>query len=80
MQNIEVDVYDEKQGTVIGKKTLKTDDKVLYYATDGEKYALLKCSDGTLCRVECVFNDTDYYSKVNGIKLEELFDGTIFAG
>ena len=80
LQNIEVDVYDEKQGTVIGKKTLKTDDKVLYYATDGEKYALLKCSDGTLCRVECVFNDTDYYSKVNGIKLEELFDGTIFAG
>lgn len=80
LQNIEVDVYDEKQGTVNGKKTLKTNEEVFYYATDGEKYALLKCSDGTICRVECVFDNEEYYNKVNGIKLEELFDGIIFAG
>lgn len=80
LQGIELDVYHIEQNKVTGKKTLQPGEQVFYYATDNEKYALLKCSDGTLCRVECVFDDTDYYSKVNGIKLEELFDGIIFAG
>lgn len=80
LQDIEADVYDEKKGAVTGKKTLKAGDEVLYYSTDNERYALLKCSDGTICRVEVVFDDEEWCQTVNGIKLEELFEGLIYAG
>ena len=80
LQGIELDVYDIKQNKVTGKKTLQPGEQVFYYATDNEKYALLKCFDDTICRVEGGFDEDEYYYMVNGIILEELFDGTLFAG
>ena len=79
LKDLEVDVYDEQSGSVKGTKVLKNGDTVLYYATDNLKYAYLKCSDGTKCRVECG-HDSMFNFKVNGFSVDEIFDGIVFAG
>lgn len=80
LQDLEADIYDEGNNTVNGKKTLKEGDKVMYCATDCEEYALLRTADGTMVRVESAHDGDSYRFIVNGIKLEELFDGLFFAG
>jgi len=79
LKDFEVDVYDEENDEIKGKKTLKSGEKVLYWATDDIKYGYLKCADGTICRVEGG-HDSSYKFKVNGFSIEEVFDGVIFAG
>ena len=51
-----------------------------YYSTDNERFALLKCSDGTICRVEAVYDSDLGYIAIDGVNIEEIFDGIIFAG
>lgn len=80
LQDLEADIYDEKTEKVNGKKTLKKGDKVIYCATDCEEYALLRAADGTLLRIQSVRDENEYRFTINGMKLEELFDGLFFAG
>lgn len=80
LQKFDVDVYDKEGDRITSARTLKAGEKVVYISTDDEQYALLKCQDGTVCRVEYGFNDEEFCYMVNGIKLEELFDGIMFAG
>ena len=80
LQDLEAEVYDEKKNTINGNKTLKAGDEVLYYSTDNERFALLKCSDGTICRVEAVYDSDLGYIAIDGVNIEEIFDGIIFAG
>ena len=69
----------EENDEIKGKKTLKSGEEVLYWATDDIKYGYLKCADGTICRVEGG-HDSSYKFKVNGFSIEEVFDGVIIAG
>ena len=78
--DFEVEVYDEKEDKVTGTKNLITGEKVLYFGTDNEKYGLLQCEDGSICRVEYGFDEDLFQITVNGQILEEVFDGIIFAG
>lgn len=80
LADMQVDVYDEKEDKITATKTLKTGDKVVYISTDGEKYGLLKCQDGTVCRVEYRFDTEKYKMTVNGMTIEEVFEGIMYAG
>jgi len=80
LQDMEVDVYDEKGDKITGTKALKTGDKVIYTGTDGETYGLLKCQDGTVCRMEYRFDDEKARMTVNGMVIEEVFEGIMYAG
>ncbi|MBQ4527571.1 MAG: DUF3298 domain-containing protein [Clostridia bacterium] len=80
LKDFDADVYDENKDKITGKRTLHKGDKVVYVGTDGDKYGLLKCPDGTVCRVEYAFDDETYYITVNGINIDEIFDGVIYGG
>lgn len=57
---------------------LKKGDRVVYYRTDGSYQADLRLQDGSLVRV-CI-NHEDGEWTINGIALEEVFDGVMFGG
>ena len=48
------------------------------YRSDGESYVDCKTKDGKYVRI--VLDNSDWPIKINGIELEEAFDGIIFAG
>lgn len=77
-QNFEADVIDEISGEKLAGTTVKAGDSVLYYRTDGESVADFKLSDGSVVRVNV--DKTNWPRTISGIDIEELFDGTLFAG
>ena len=81
LSDLEADVYDMEKGKRTGKKkTLKQGEKVTYIATDNEAYGYLKTSDGTVICVEAVFDKENYWYVIDGVNIEEIFDGVMYAG
>ena len=67
-----------EDGKTTGTTKLKTGDKALYYRTDGENWADLKLSDGRIVRVNPKHGDGEW--TLDGINLEEVFEGIVFGG
>ena len=68
----------DEDGNEIGKFTLKAGTKATYYRTDNVSYGDLLLDDGTIVRFNV--DHSDWPVTVNGIDLEEAFDGIVFAG
>lgn len=79
MQDIEAEKYDTETGTAGGKSVIASGSEVAYIATDGERYALLNTLDGTF-RIETASSEDSAYPVINGVSIEEIFDGILFAG
>lgn len=79
LQDIETESYDEEKGTVNGKVILKKGSEVVYIGTDGERYALLSSESG-VCRIETEADTDGPFYKINGISVDEVFDGIVYAG
>jgi len=77
-RNIEVDIHNTKTGKSEGKRTLRKGEKVKYFSTDDVKYIYLKCEDGTICRKQV--ESDDYPTRIDGVDINDLFDGLFFAG
>lgn len=77
LKDLTVPVVGE-DGKTIGTKELKPGDKALYYRTDGKTWADLKLPDGRIVRVNPRHEDGEW--TVDGINVEEVFDGVIFGG
>ena len=75
--DLEFDEVDA-EGNVIGKTTIPKGTIYYMYRSDGETYVDCKTEDGTYVRI--VVDHSDYPYLVNGIKLEDAFDGIMFAG
>ena len=71
-------VVDEKTGNQKGERTLQAGEKVIYYRTDGESYADLRLLDGTIVRFMVSHDGWPY--TVNGLNIEDVFEGLAFAG
>lgn len=65
-----------EDGKTTGTTTLKAGEKALYYRTDGENWADLKLSDGRIVRVHPRQGDGEW--TLDGINLEEVFEGMVF--
>ena len=74
---LELDEVDE-DGNVIGKTNVPSGTVYYMYRSDGESYVDCKTKDGKYVRI--VLDNSDWPIKINGIELEEAFDGIIFAG
>ncbi|MGN0307552.1 MAG: DUF3298 domain-containing protein [Lachnospiraceae bacterium] len=68
----------DEEGNRIGETRLKEGDKVIYYRTDAKTWADLILPDGGIGRV--FPQQTEEYWTVDGINVEELFEGIIFGG
>lgn len=77
MQDLTVPVVNEA-GYVNGEYDLKKGDKVVYYRTDGEEWGDVILPDGRIGRV--ITGRDDWMITVNGVYVEDVFDGLIFAG
>lgn len=78
--DFEADIYDENKGKVTGKRVLKKGEKVLYYASDDANCGYLKCEDGVILEVNTAFETEKGFRSVNGKNIDEVFDGTMYAG
>ncbi|MCR5226834.1 MAG: hypothetical protein K6E27_06445 [Eubacterium sp.] len=74
---LELDEVDA-DGNVIGKTNISSGTDYYMYRSDGTSYVDCKTEDGKYVRI--VIDDSEYPFTVNGIDLEEAFDGIIFAG
>lgn len=78
IQELVVSVVDEATNTVTGEMILPAGTQVLYYHTDDLTFADLKLDDGTVVRVEM---EGDGWPKtIQGMNIEDLFEGMMFAG
>ncbi len=77
-QALDVDVIDENTGEKTGTMTLNPGTEVLYYRTDDATFADLQLDDGTVVRV--VISAESWPRTINGIDIEHIFDGMMFAG
>lgn len=68
-----------EDGKTTGTTELKAGDNVVYYRTDGESWADLKLADGRIVRINPQ-NNEDGEWMVDGMNLEEVFDGVVFGG
>lgn len=76
-QDIEGTLID-KDGNETGAYTMKAGTKGTYYRTDNDTYGDLLLEDGTIVRFKV--NNHEWPITVNGVNIEEAFDGIIFAG
>ncbi len=66
-------------GDVIGEAQLSADEELEFYRSDNERVVDFKrVNDGSLVRVEV--KTDDWPQTVQGIDIEEIFDGMVFAG
>ena len=68
----------DEDGNVTGTKDVKKGDTVTYYRTDDNLFADLKTSDGTIIRLD--IDQSGWPYTCDGVDIETLFDGIIFAG
>ena len=78
LRDMETDIYNKATDQTKGSRVLKKGEKVLYYSTDNEKYVYFQCKDGTICRNEVKHND--YPATIDGVDINDLFEGMFFAG
>ncbi|MBO4863470.1 MAG: DUF4163 domain-containing protein [Eubacterium sp.] len=76
---IELTVKDvDEAGNVGEEKTIPVGKKFKVFRTDDETFADCRLEDGSLFRLEV--DKSDWPRKIDGKELEEVLDGTIFAG
>ena len=68
----------DESGNVGDKTTIPANSNCKLYRSDNETYVDLKLDDGSIVRIE--IDDSDYPHTVNGIDIEEAFEGIMFAG
>ncbi len=78
LMSFEADVYNEKKDKIKGKYTLTEGETVKIYAWDEEGYSYLGTEDGTVLRV--FVDDSSWPRTIDGIDIEELFEGLMYAG
>ena len=77
-QDLEVEARDSYDSDVTYTMQMKKGDEISFYATDNQTYVDFKTKNGNFVRIYVDWSD--YPQSVNGIDIDELFDGIMFAG
>lgn len=75
---LKVTVIDEKTCEALETKTLEPGTKLDYYRTDNETYGDFRLQDDTVVRVS--LDSTQWPRTIDGVNLEDIFEGLLFAG
>lgn len=78
LHDVEGQQMDGISGEKLGSYTIPRGSKVVYFRTDGERFADLKLEDGKIIRVE--LDSAQWPRTIDEISIEEIFDGVFFAG
>ena len=76
------ELVDKDTYEVQGEITLKQDDMIYFYRSDGQNYVVFRTSDGKYVRlyVSQYDGEDQWGYAVNGIFEQDLFDGQLYAG
>lgn len=77
LSDFEMNIVDE-YGNVGDTITVKAGDEVIYHRTDASSFADFILSDGRIGRVQLQWDGG--ICMIDGVSVEELFDGVVFAG
>ena len=77
-QDLEVEARDSYDSDVTYTMQMKKGDEISFYATDNQTYVDFKTKNGNFVRIYVDWSD--YPQTVNGIDIDDLFDGIMFAG
>ena len=77
-QDLEVEARDSFDSDDIYMMPLQKGEEILFYSTDDDTYVDFKTKNGSFVRIYVDY--TEYPQSVNGIDIDELFDGIMFAG
>ena len=77
-QDLEVEARDSFDSNDTYTMPLKAGEEITFYATDDNTYVDFKTRGGSFVRIYVDY--TEYPQSVNGIDIDELFDGIMFAG
>lgn len=78
LQPLEVSIVNDTTGDTAGKMMLQEGLDVIYLRTDNETFADLELVNGTIVRVEVKYGA--WPTTINGIDINEIFEGLMFAG
>lgn len=78
LTDLEVEIIEPETGAPSGKSTVKSGAKVKYYRTDNDDEADLILADGRIGRV--TVQSENWIRMIDGVDVEEIFDGLLFAG
>lgn len=78
LRDFSAEIYHGETHTAKGTVQILAGETMQYYATDNERYIWLLLEDGTLCRKEVVFDD--HLPTVDGYRIDEMFEGVMYAG
>lgn len=81
-EDISVDIREKQDNTAVEyieyHDTVKKGQKLYFYATDNEQWAEFILDDGRIARI--TLDKPGWPMTINGVDIEELFDGIMFAG
>ncbi len=81
-EDISVDIREKQDNTaweyIEYHDTVKKGQKLYFYATDNEQWADFILEDGRIARI--TLDKPGWPMTINGVDIEELFDGILFAG
>ena len=80
LQDLELPSYDRDTGTAGAAVSLHTGDTLQLIAADGDSRVLAVTEDGTVVLIELEYGQDSWQPRVNGIDIDDLFDGMMFAG
>ncbi len=80
LQDLTVDTLDQETSEKTGEMTLHQGDKIILYRSDGKARVQAFAEDGTVVLLEVERDEKNWKTLINGIDIEELFDGMMFAG
>gem|GEM_PF-3116766 len=80
LQSVSCDTVDADGNVISTGDTLPSGETVVIYRTDNETYVDLSCDDGSYVRVYVEETEDGVSQCIDGVDVEELFDGMYFAG
>lgn len=78
LQPLEVSIVNDATGNTAGKMMLQEGLEVTYLRTDNETFADFELVNGTIVRVDVEYGE--WPTTINGVDINEIFDGLMFAG
>jgi len=80
-QDLKLDIVDEENGEIVEEgAVLASGTELHFFRTDNETWTDMKDGEGNIWRITIDQDEDPWPRKINGVELEECFDGVMYAG
>ena len=79
-ETIDAKMLDDEEGSSMHDVTLGSQTELKFYRTDLDSIVDLKLNDDSIIRLKIESNGGDYGQTIDGVPIEDIFEGVFFAG